>query len=577
MPRVFDAVYGYIELSDLEFRLVTSPIFQRLHWIKQLGPLNTVFPSAQHSRFSHAVGVYHIVKKMIELLKKKRPREYQYRFRDDDEQALKLAALLHDVGHVPLSHIGEEVLKKTFAKKIQERAIEAFDQKKPASWRALFPQDYLGAFTKLHEALSAEIVLHNSEIDTILQNEQEGWPDEAHRRRVKETIARIIVGKDSSDIPTLLLHSELDADRLDFLLRDSFFTGVDYGKIDLHYIISRLAVVRKKNDPVPYLCVEKKGLHTVEHYILGRFFLQTQIIYNRRVRLMDLLCADVMEYMVENRGAEWQLMDLEVLVGHIRGAAKGQRERLHEIYAFTDAQVVSKMRKLHEELDKKEKGGAANEDECYINDCIKVIMDGQVADPAAGDQKVVDLADRMGEGFEKRTRIEAEKIAAQVAKELGVYPRRVKVNVVSEETMKYKPREDEERNREAVKITYKSTAEKDEIMPAVCSNASILRGLADKALVIFNVYYIPHKPEFAPEIRDKEDKIREAYRQLFSQYFESQTLGCGCETGRHMCQILRETGGLEQVRKLSTGAKYICEKCGRVSSDADYLCAGIGI
>ena len=70
MHRIYDAVYGYIELEDVEFNLVNSPLFQRLHWIKQLGPLSIVFPSASHSRFSHSIGVFHIVKKMIEQLKK---------------------------------------------------------------------------------------------------------------------------------------------------------------------------------------------------------------------------------------------------------------------------------------------------------------------------------------------------------------------------------------------------------------------------------------------------------------------------------------------------------------------------
>ena len=79
MPRIFDAVYGYIELNSLEFRLVTSPIFQRLQWIKQLGPLNTIFPSAQHSRFSHSIGVYHVVKKMINCLGN-RGGKYEYKF-----------------------------------------------------------------------------------------------------------------------------------------------------------------------------------------------------------------------------------------------------------------------------------------------------------------------------------------------------------------------------------------------------------------------------------------------------------------------------------------------------------------
>lgn len=112
--RIYDAVYGYIELDEIEFELVNLPIFQRLHWIKQLGPLHTVFPSAQHSRFSHSIGVFHIVKKMLEHLEN-RSDNHHYKFdkNEKQEEILKFAALLHDIGHVPLSHVGEEVLKST--------------------------------------------------------------------------------------------------------------------------------------------------------------------------------------------------------------------------------------------------------------------------------------------------------------------------------------------------------------------------------------------------------------------------------------------------------------------------------
>ncbi len=83
--RIYDAVYGYIELNETESKLVNSPIFQRLHWIKQLGALNTVFPSAQHSRFSHSVGVFHIMTKMIEALENREDR-YGHKFQKNDKK-----------------------------------------------------------------------------------------------------------------------------------------------------------------------------------------------------------------------------------------------------------------------------------------------------------------------------------------------------------------------------------------------------------------------------------------------------------------------------------------------------------
>jgi HD superfamily phosphohydrolase len=335
--RIYDAVYGYIELDDAEFALVTLPIFQRLHWIKQLGPLHTVFPSAQHSRFSHTIGVFHIVKKMIEHLKGRQDR-YVYEFRGNEEELLKFAALLHDIGHVPLSHIGEEVLKDTVKEGLREKSstqmedmkgiFDPFAEREP-SWWSLFPEEkYHGDNTKLHERLSAEIVLHSKDIDAVLKRVS-GWENEKERGEAKDRIAKIIVGQNYLDVSTLLLHSELDADRLDYLLRDSFFTGVGYGRIDLDYIISRLAIFRGEKN-VADLCIEFKGLHTVEHYILGRFFLQTQVIFNRKVRFMDLLFRDVMEYMVKHRSEDWSLMGLEEICECVRSNSV---EDLHNMYS----------------------------------------------------------------------------------------------------------------------------------------------------------------------------------------------------------------------------------------------------
>jgi len=404
MGRIFDAVYGYIELEPAEFALVNSPIFQRLHWIKQLGPLHTVFPSAQHSRFSHTLGVFYIVKKMIECLKKRWEKEEHerdgYKFRNTEEEELRFAALLHDIGHVPLSHVGEIVLEDAVKEKFEAKEkvgqnikdIDPFGDEN-RSWKSLAPKEYVGAHTKLHEWLSAEMVLHNEEIDEALKLKEE-WSDNQQREVTKKKIAQIIVGMDEMHVPTLLLHSELDADRLDYLLRDSFFTGVGYGKIELDYIISRLCIhlEKDKGEEVPILCVEDKGLHTIEHFILGRFFLQTQVVYNRRVRLMDLLFRDVLKYMVKEKNGEWGIMNLQEFRDHIRNSkGENKRDHLHKIYGYTDAEIFGKMRQLHEILDESEKRKEAKPDECYINDCIKIIMDGQIDDPVITDQKIIDL------------------------------------------------------------------------------------------------------------------------------------------------------------------------------------------
>lgn len=526
MNRIFDAVYGYIELEKHEFDLVNTPIFQRLHWIKQLGPLYTIFPSAQHSRYSHSVGVFHIVKKMMKQLGERKD-SYGHAFSPDDLKIVKIAALLHDIGHVPISHVGEEVLSNSVISQVDGKTIDAFDKKKIRGWRDVFPQEeFMGGSTKLHERLSAELVLHSKEIDEVLKD-REAWPEKRNRDEAKNRIAQIIVGKLQSDIPTRLLHSELDADRLDYLLRDSFFTGVGYGKIDLDYIISRLVVV-KGPKRLPCLCIEHKGLHTAEHYLLGRFFLQTQVIFNRKVRFMDLLFADVMKYMINNQNDKWQLMDLQSFVRNIKGG--NSRDDLHELYAFTDAQVFTKMRRLHEELDEIQNPSA---DEQYINDCIKAIMDGQVPEPAVNHQILVGVDENKSDVYMNMTEFEEEasKKADEIAKGLQIDRKRIKVNVVCQKAMKYTERmniegkDDVEINSEAVRFKYENMEGGDEIEYAAKSNATILGGLVDRALLIFNVYYVRDKHEDDTIVKDRQEAIKNGYNDFVSRHFLTTETG----------------------------------------------------
>jgi hypothetical protein len=568
VERIFDAVYGYIELEDFEFDLVNSPVFQRLHWIKQLGPLHTIFPSAQHSRFSHSIGVFHIITKMIDAIENRSP-EYQHPFGKNDKKYLRYAALLHDIGHVPLSHIGEEVLKDSFSSGIDSKNISI---ETGSRWTSLFDNQFWGPATKLHELLSVEMVLHNEEIEKVLKKE---WPDAPDLGDAKKRIAELIAGVGKDDTLSLLLHSELDADRLDYLLRDSFFTGVDYGKVDLEYVMSRLAVVKDEETNLHSLCFELKGLHTVEHCILGRFFLQTQVIYNKKVHLLDLLFLDVMKYMIQNGcGEKWGLMDLPEYIKHIRQSkGNGKHEHEHKIYEYTDAQVFMKMRTLHEELDSKLKeislANSLKDKEAYINDCTKTIMDGQISDDILSHQIILDVSvdtEKINE-----IREEANRIAHETAIKLDVDPCRVKWDIIQQPVMKYLSNDDT--NREAVKITY--VRDSKPITEYVAkSNASLLTGLVDKTLLVFFVYYIRSKKP-GEDIPHKEDVIKEAYQDFVLKYFQPNNQPCGCENGEHLCQVIRKENGINEAKRRASNPKFICRKCGGMACDKEHLCDGI--
>jgi len=161
-----------------------------------------------------------------------------------------------------------------------------------------------------------------------------------------------------------------------------------------------------------------------------------------------------------------------------------------------------------------------------------------------------------------------------------IFPDRIKVNVVKQEVMKYKHRIEPEgsregTNREAVKIRDKTGSDQYEWKFAAESNATILRDLHDKALLIFNVYYIPSKNAPNAEVEKEKEKygniIRQAFEGFVKKHFKGD-LGCGCLEGRHLCQIVLEDDGFEKAKKLIQNVNYVCKRCVRVSGKKENLC-----
>jgi len=537
--RIYDNLYGYITLNKSEFDLVRSPLFQRLQWIKQLGPIHTVFPSALHSRYSHSLGVFHIIKKMMKHLED----TGEGFLNDREKDELRLAALLHDIGHIPLSHTGEIVLQDVYEAKRKKSYTKktSLDLTQEITWRDLFEDKYKGSTTALHECLSAEVVLNDKEVTSIF----EGYSKLKEYTPNKRSVAQLIVGTHPNEKMNSLLHSELDADRLDYLLRDSAFTGVGYGQVDLYYIIRRLIMPNEPDlEDSNCLCVDYKGLHTIEHYILARYFFYMQVVFNDRIILLDLLFSDVMKYMILNKSDgknNWHLLDLNEFLGHIRQKKGSHEENSHRVYEYTDAQVFTKIRYLHDELDKKVKKLRKakkrfcikeKEQDC-INDCAKMIMDAQVPGAIITEQIIVEVErdeakhKKKNYASERRTiENEANKIVEKVAKELKLYKGRIKVDIRKRQLMKYtnirdsKQMKDEVPNKEAVKIYNKNAKNsKNKIKFAAESNASILQHLVDKELLIFNVFYV--KSSKHQDDNDMKKKIRQYFEKFVVAYFQS--------------------------------------------------------
>jgi HD superfamily phosphohydrolase len=218
-----DPVYGFISIpKEIIFDVIEHPYFQRLRRIKQLGLTDFVYPGALHTRFHHVIGATHLMGKAINTIRKK-----GHDISDEEEQATLLAILLHDIGHGPFSH----ALEHDIVSNVSHEQISGF----------------------FIERLSQEF---NGELDLAL----EVFKDKYHKKFLHQ-----------------LVSSQLDMDRMDYLNRDSFYTGVSEGIIGSDRIIDMLNVVDGE------LVLEEKGIYSIEKYIVARRLMYWQVYLHKTV------------------------------------------------------------------------------------------------------------------------------------------------------------------------------------------------------------------------------------------------------------------------------------------------------
>ena len=221
ITNIRDPVHGIIPITAIEKQIINSESFTRLLHIKQMGLTYLIFPGAKHSRYEHSIGVMHIADQMASAIRKViiGKSEKEFNISDADLQVIRLAGLLHDIGHPPLSHALEEVLKH-------------YPEFIPKS----LGEDYS------HESYSHKIIL-GDEISKILNRSLTYLT----MKNIPEYIADIAIGKSDSPL-TAIISGELDADRIDYLLRDSYYTGLPYGSIDLMTLINGLSIIQNEDD-----------------------------------------------------------------------------------------------------------------------------------------------------------------------------------------------------------------------------------------------------------------------------------------------------------------------------------------
>jgi HD superfamily phosphohydrolase len=234
MKVIRDPIHDYIELDDLALALLETPQVQRLRRIRQLGFSNLVYPGANHTRFEHSLGVYHLAKHLVKHVD------------EQERNELLAAALLHDIGHGPFSHATEELIFRYTRKSHED--IEDF--------------------------------LRKGEISDILKD---------YSLSPSAIAAHIRGDTDAGQI----IHSEIDVDRMDYLVRDAHYTGVAFGLIDHVRLIHELKFNENR------LVLNIGGLQAAESLLVSRFLMHPTVYFHHVSRIAESMCENAAQYMME--------------------------------------------------------------------------------------------------------------------------------------------------------------------------------------------------------------------------------------------------------------------------------------
>lgn len=254
-------VHGFIPFSDWEREVINQDAFQRLRRIRQLAWTDYAYPGAMHTRFEHSLGVMHIASQLFDAVVRRCPEVVRsLGFTPDslerDKQIIRFTALLHDTGHGPFSHAAEDV----------------------------FPKDEKSKHFK-HEAYSTAVIRH------VLRDVIENHPSNRRFGIKAEDVASFLEGKSSVERSRLfwrqLIDGQMDADRMDYLLRDSLHVGVDYGKYDWRRLVNTIQIIQmplrvgEDEGVEPRLGVAEGGIHAAVALVLARYYMFTQVYFHK--------------------------------------------------------------------------------------------------------------------------------------------------------------------------------------------------------------------------------------------------------------------------------------------------------
>ncbi|KXA91607.1 hypothetical protein AKJ57_00530 [candidate division MSBL1 archaeon SCGC-AAA259A05] len=358
---VKDPVHGYIGLTDVEKNIIDTFPVQRLRGIKQLSVTNIAYPGGDHSRFSHALGTMHLAGKIVESLK---PEES---ISNDDWQLVRLGGLLHDIGHGPFSHSYEAIL---------------------APHRGL-----------THEDMGAKVIRKSSLSDKI---RSQGFdPNE---------LAELVFGNPKRNkYLKQIITSQFDADKMDFLLRDSYFTGVEYGQIDVHRLIQAMEVIDGD------ITIDKKALSALETFMIARYEMFLNVYYHHSVRAAEIMLRKAMNHARE-------LLELTTF------------DDVEDFLKLDDAYVVSGLR----ELDPSEHEKNSRKEAKIAKETFRKLNERNLIKPAY--ERELHIKDEYIAKLLSDESVRTQK-ESEIAEKAEIKPGNVTVDVPTLASMPYYPRE----------------------------------------------------------------------------------------------------------------------------------------
>lgn len=252
--EVRDPIHGFIEYNSTEEKIINTELFQRLRGIRQLALASFVYPGAHHTRFEHSIGTMHLASRVAEKLRLDRK----------TRRILRLTALLHDIGHGPFSHVSEQILEKYAADMMKRYHAE-----------------------NAHELMSILVIKKHPEISRILGDSD------------INDIIRLLQKQANRSIEKDIISGPLDVDKLDYLLRDSYFAGVRYGVFDLDKVIESFTIVGMGGVGFT-LGINGEGVHAIEQLLLAKYHMNAQVYRHRIRRITDAMLVRGIQYALKD-------------------------------------------------------------------------------------------------------------------------------------------------------------------------------------------------------------------------------------------------------------------------------------